>query len=66
MVRENINLYTAITALAFSNGKGEKKIMVMLMPPQGAMGLKLWGSLASKLTAYPIALDPRLRCQACP
>ena len=28
--------------------------------PQGAMGLKLWGSLASKLAAYPIALDPHL------
>ena len=34
--------------------------------PQGAMGLKLWGSLASKLAAYPIALDPHLWCQACP
>ena len=34
IVRGNINLYAAIIALAFSNGKGEKKIMVMLMPPK--------------------------------
>ena len=34
--------------------------------PQGAMGLKLWDRLASKLAAYPIALDPHLWCQACP
>ena len=33
--------------------------------PQGAMGLKLWGSLASKLAAYLIALGPHLWCQAC-
>ena len=32
--------------------------------PQGAMGLKLWDSLASKLAAYPIALAPHLWCQA--
>ena len=39
--------------------------MVMLML-QGAMGLKLWGSLASKLAAYPIALAPHLLVSSLP
>ena len=34
--------------------------------PNGAMGLKPWGSLASKLAAYPMALDPHLWCQSLP
>ena len=29
------------------------------------VGLKPWGSLASKLAACPVALDPHLWCQAC-
>ena len=34
--------------------------------PQGAMGLKLWDSLASKLAAYPIALAPHLLVSSLP
>ena len=64
-MRGNINLYGAIIALAFSNGK-ETENHGHAYAPQGAMGLKLWGSLASKLAAYPIALAPHLWCQACP
>ena len=32
--------------------------------PNGAMGLKPWGSLASKLAVYPMALDPHLWCRS--
>ena len=32
--------------------------------PNGAMGLKAWGSLASKLAVYPMALDPHLWCRS--
>ena len=64
-VRGYINLYTVIIALAFSKGKGTEN-HGQAYAPQRAMGLKLWGSLASKLAAYLIALAPHLWCQACP
>ena len=32
--------------------------------PNGAMGPKAWGSLASKLAAYPMPLDPHLWCRS--
>ena len=50
----------------FYNGKGKKENHEQASAPIGAMGLKPWGSLASKLAAYPMALDPHLWCQACP
>jgi hypothetical protein len=65
MVSENINLYTVITALAFKKENG-KENHGQTYAHLGAMGLKLWGSLASKLAAYPIALAPHLWWQACP
>ena len=30
------------------------------------VGLKTWGSHASKLAAYPMAIDPHLWCQSLP
>ena len=34
--------------------------------PNGAMSLKAWGSLASKLAVSPMALDPHLWCRSLP
>ena len=46
--------------------KGKENGHVQTYAPIGAMGLKRWGGLTSKLDGLPIASDPYLWCQACP
>ena len=49
--------------LVFKTGR-EKENHEQAFAPNGAMGLKPWGSLASKLAAYPMPLDPHLWCRS--
>ena len=49
--------------LVFKTEK-EKENHEQASAPNGAMGLKPWGSLASKLAAYPMPLDPHLWCRS--
>ena len=46
--------------------KKEKENHGQASAPNGAVGLKPWGSHASKLAVCPMPLDPHLWCQACP
>jgi len=46
--------------------KGKENGHVQAYAPTGAMGLKRWGGLTSKLDGLPIASDPHLWWQACP
>ena len=46
--------------------KGKENGHVQAYAPTGAMGLKRWGGLTSKLDGLPIASDPQLRWQAGP
>ena len=46
--------------------KGKENGHVQAYAPNGAMGLKRWGGLTSKLDGLPIASDPHLWWQACP
>ena len=46
--------------------KGKENGHVQAYAPTGAMGLKRWGGLTSKLDGHPIASDPHLWWQACP
>ena len=46
--------------------KGKENGHVQAYAPTGAMGLKRWGGLTSKLGGLPIASDPHLWWQACP
>ena len=46
--------------------KGKENGHVQAYAPTGAMGLKRWGGLTSKLDGYPVTSDPHLWWQACP
>ena len=46
--------------------KGKENGHVQAYAPTGAMGLKRWGGLTSKLDGLPVASDPHLWWQACP
>ena len=46
--------------------KGKENGHIQAYAPTGAMGLKRWGGLTSKLDGLPIASDPHLWWQACP
>ena len=46
--------------------KGKENGHVQAYAPNGAMGLKRWGGLTSKLDGLPIASDPHLWWQDCP
>ena len=46
--------------------KGKENGHVQAYTPTGAMGLKRWGGLSSKLDGLPIPSDPHLWWQACP
>ena len=46
--------------------KGKENGHGQAYAPTGAMGLKRWGGLTSKLDGLPIASDPYLWRQACP
>ena len=46
--------------------KGKENGHVPAYAPTGAIGLKRWGGLTSKLDGLPIASDPHLWWQACP
>ena len=46
--------------------KAKENGHVQAYAPNGAMGLKRWGGLTSKLDGLPIASDPHLWWQACP
>ncbi|MDD6953855.1 MAG: hypothetical protein PUI88_07250 [Prevotella sp.] len=46
--------------------KGKENGHVQAYAPTGAMGLKRWGSLTSKLDGYPVTSEPHLWRQACP
>ena len=46
--------------------KGKENGHVQAYAPTGAMGLKRWGSLTSKLDVYPVTSEPYLWRQACP
>ena len=46
--------------------KGKENGHVQTYAPTGAMGLKRWGGLTSKLDGLPSASDPHLWWQACP
>ena len=46
--------------------KGKENGHVQAYAPTGAMGLKRWSGLTSKLDGLPITSDPHLWWQACP
>ena len=46
--------------------KGKENGHVQAYAPTGAMGLKRWGGLTSKLDGLPTVSDPPLWWQACP
>ncbi|MDY4951768.1 MAG: hypothetical protein SO098_04755 [Prevotella sp.] len=46
--------------------KGKENGHVQAYAPTGAVGLKRWGGLTSKLDGYPITSEPHLWWQACP
>ena len=65
-VKEGRNFPTPNSKMASLYVKGKENGHVQAYAPTGAMGLKRWGGLTSKLDGLPIASDPHLWWQACP